>query len=244
MSTFRIGTQLTNSRDRYSAAMSVTSLTASSQTYLKAIWNLQEWSDDPVGTSMLAAKVGVRLSTVSEAVRKLTEQGMLQHTRYGSVALTEEGAQHAVAMVRRHRLIETFLAETLGYRWDQVHEEAEALEHVVSDFMVDRIDELLGYPTKDPHGDPIPSRAGDIEHPDGAVQLSAVHPGVVVRVERVADGDPGLLQFLAECGIGVGTRMEPRPGAPYSDSIEVTVADRAIPLGRSATDAVWVSVEG
>ena len=168
MSTFRIGTQLTNSRDRYSAAMSVTSLTASSQTYLKAIWNLQEWSDDPVGTSMLAAKVGVRLSTVSEAVRKLTEQGMLQHTRYGSVALTEEGAQHAVAMVRRHRLIETFLAETLGYRWDQVHEEAEALEHVVSDFMVDRIDELLGYPTKDPHGDPIPSRAGDIEHPDGA----------------------------------------------------------------------------
>ena len=114
MSTFRIGTQLTNSRDRYSAAMSVTNLTASSQTYLKAIWNLQEWSDDPVGTSMLAAKVGVRLSTVSEAVRKLTEQGMLQHTRYGSVALTEEGAQHAVAMVRRHRLIETFLAETLG----------------------------------------------------------------------------------------------------------------------------------
>ena len=110
MSTFRIGTQLTNSRDRYSAAMSVTNLTASSQTYLKAIWNLQEWSDDPVGTSMLAAKVGVRLSTVSEAVRKLTEQGMLQHTRYGSVALTEEGAQHAVAMVRRHRLIETFLA--------------------------------------------------------------------------------------------------------------------------------------
>ncbi|WCC79579.1 metal-dependent transcriptional regulator [Cutibacterium equinum] len=223
--------------------MSVTTLTASSQTYLKAIWSLQEWSDDPVSTSMLASKVGVRLSTVSEAVRKLTEQGMLQHTRYGSVALTDEGARHAVAMVRRHRLIETFLAETLGYRWDQVHEEADALEHVVSDFMVERIDELLGHPVKDPHGDPIPSPTGDIEHPDGAMQLSTVGPGEAVRVERVSDSDPGLLQFLAECGIGVGTVLEPRPGAPYSDSIEVTVADRVIALGRSATDAVWVSVE-
>ena len=174
MSTFRIGTQLTNSRDRYSAAMSVTSLTASSQTYLKAIWNLQEWSDDPVGTSMLAAKVGVRLSTVSEAVRKLTEQGMLQHTRYGSVALTEEGAQHAVAMVRRHRLIETFLAEILGYRWDQVHEEAEALEHVVSDFMVDRIDELLGYPTKDPHG---PAEPGTLSIRTGRCSCRPSTPG-------------------------------------------------------------------
>lgn len=101
--------------------MSVSELSASSQTYLKAIWNLQEWSDTPVTTSMLAASTGVTVSTVSEAVRRLTEQGMLDHARYGTVTLTPLGREHALSMVRRPRLVETFLVEVLGYRWDQVH---------------------------------------------------------------------------------------------------------------------------
>ena len=110
--------------------------------------------------STLAARVGVRLSTASDAIRKLTDQGLLEHTPYGAVALTADGRAHAVAMVRRHRLIETFLVEALGYRWDQVHDEAEHLEHAVSDFMVERMDERLGHPPGIPTETRSPPRTG------------------------------------------------------------------------------------
>ncbi len=220
--------------------MSVSDLSASSQNYLKAVWTLQEWSDEAVTLSTLAERAGVRLSTASEAVRRLTDQGLLEHTPYGAIALTPEGRSYAVAMVRRHRLIESFLVMTLGYRWDQVHDEAEALEHAVSDFMIDRIDEHLGFPTRDPHGDPIPGVDGEVTQPD-AVLLTDIPLGSRVRVERIADADPVLLQYLEEHGVGFGTLLDTRPGAPYSDSIEVVVAETGavLALGRSATDALW-----
>ena len=221
--------------------MSVSKLSTSSQNYLKAVWSLGEWSDAPVTASTLAARVGVRLSTASDAVRKLTDQGLLEHTPYGAIALTAEGRAHAVAMVRRHRLIETFLVEVLGYRWDQVHDEAEHLEHAVSDFLVDRIDEHLGHPARDPHGDPIPSADGRVARPD-AVLLADVPPESRVRVERISDTDPDMLQFFAERGIGVGTVLETRAGEPYSDSIGVVLGDDALALGRTAAASVWVSL--
>ena len=225
--------------------MSVSDLSMSTQTYLKAIWNLQEWSDTPVTPSTLAAKAGVKLSTASDAVRKLTAQGLLEHAPYGAVSLTAEGRAHAVAMVRRHRLIETFLVQALGYRWDQVHDEAETLEHAVSDFLVDRIDDHLGHPNRDPHGDPIPSRDGTIDAPD-AVPLSQVAPGSRARVERISDADPALLQFFADRGIGVGAIVDVHAGAPFSGSVEVTLegtANRTV-LGQQAMDAIWASVQG
>lgn len=223
--------------------MSVTELSTSSQNYLKGIWSLGEWSDEPVTASTLAAKVGVRLSSASDAIKKLTEQGLLEHSPYGAVALTDRGREYAVAMVRRHRLLETFLVETLGYRWDQVHDEAEQLEHAVSDFLVERVDETLGHPTRDPHGDPIPSADGTLNRPDAA-QLSDIGADAAVVVERISDADPELLQFLEQQGIGVGTRLETRPGPPFSDAIEVTPnnGDAKVSLGKSATAAVWVTV--
>lgn len=221
--------------------MSVSKLSTSYQNYLKAVWSLGEWSDAPVTASTLAARVGVRLSTASDAIRKLTDQGLLEHAPYGAVALTAEGRAHAVAMVRRHRLIETFLVEVLGYRWDQVHDEAEHLEHAVSDFLVDRIDEHLGHPARDPHGDPIPSADGRVARPD-AVLLADVPPESRVRVERISDTDPDMLQFFAERGIGVGTVLETRAGEPYSDSIGVVLGDDALALGRTAAASVWVSL--
>lgn len=216
-------------------------LTASSQNYLKAVWSLQEWSDDPVTPSRLAAKAGVKLPAVSDAVRKLAEQGLVEHTPYGAVTLTAAGRMHAVAMIRRHRLIETFLVSVLGYRWDQVHDEADALEHAVSDFMIDRIDEYLGHPDRDPHGDPIPRADGEVEALDAAV-LTDLAPGTRASVERISDDDPALLQFFTERGIGVGTVLDVRAGAPYSGSIDVLVDDNPDPiaLGRAATDSVWV----
>src|SRR5690606_14680186 len=141
-------------------------------------------------------------------------------------------------------LIESFLVMTLGYRWDQVHDEAEALEHAVSDFMIDRIDEHLGHPSKDPHGDPIPSVDGEVHRPD-ATPLTEIAVGARVRVERISDADPELLQYLEEHGVGVGTVLATGEGAPFSDSIEVTIdpSGIALPFGRSATDAVWVTLQ-
>lgn len=221
--------------------MSVSTLSESSQNYLKAVWSLGEWSEVPVTASMVAARTGVKLSTASDAIRKLTDQGLMEHARYGAVTLTVEGRSHAVTMVRRHRLIEAFLVDVLGYRWDQVHEEAETLEHAVSEFMIDRIDEHLGHPERDPHGDPIPTADGTVTRPDAEL-LTGLGVGVRVRVERISDDDSDMLQFFADHGILYGTILETRVAAAYSDTIEVAVAGReaGLSLGRSATDAVWV----
>lgn len=223
----------------------MSTISASNQKYLKAIWSLREWSDDPVTASALAARVGVRLSTVSDAVRRLTGLGLTTHTPYGAVELTAAGQRLAIAMVRRHRLIETFLVESLGYGWDQVHEEAENLEHAVSDFLIDRIDERLGFPVRDPHGDPIPRADGTIDAP-AAVILTAVPMGTPVRVARISDDDPELLQFFEEHGIGIDTVLTLEQGAPFSGSLQVVIdaADAPLTLGTAATDAVHVRALG
>ena len=142
-------------------SVDVSGLSPSNQDYLKALFKLGEWHDDPVTVKMLAQHIGVRLSSASDAVRRLEKKGLVTHTPYGAIGLSTEGRAFALAMVRRHRLIETFLVESLHYRWDQVHAEAEQLEHCVSDFFLERIDAELGFPSRDPHGDPIPSATGD-----------------------------------------------------------------------------------
>lgn len=222
--------------------MSVAELSTSTQNYLKAIWNLGEWSENGVTTSALAARVGVRLSSVSDAVRKLAEQGLLEHAPYGAITLSAQGRRHAVAMVRRHRLIETFLVQVLSYDWDEVHDEAEHLEHAVSDLLVERMDAHLGHPSRDPHGDPIPTANGSIDHPDAQL-LTQVQGGSRGRVERISDADPRLLTFCAEHGITIGAVLEIHEGPPFSESLEIAVAGSNIrvPLGRSATDSIWVS---
>ena len=224
--------------------MSVSDLSPSAQNYLKTVWSLSEWSDEPVTTSSIARALGLRQSTVSDGVRRLAEQGLLAHARYGAVSLTETGRRAAVLMVRRHRLIESFLVTTLGYRWDQVHAEAEELEHAVSDFMVARIDELLGHPTRDPHGDPIPA-------PDGttgelaATQLTEKHAGQQVTVERISDADGALLQFFESARIQVGSELAIQAGPPFTDSvIASTASGQQAPLGPSAMAALYVSIPG
>lgn len=224
--------------------MSVGDLSTSTQNYLKGIWALSEWSDTPVTPSSVAKHLGLRKSTVSDGVRKLGEQGLVEHKPYGAVELTDTGRTYAVAMIRRHRLIETFLVEALGYTWDQVHDEAENLEHSVSDFMVDRIDAFLDYPSRDPHGDPIPSASGRVETP-AAVPLTGVQPGRTATIERIADDDPKLLKFLDSHGLVVGATLEVGEGAPYSGAVAVRLAGaaEAVPLGEEATDSVFVRVD-
>lgn len=222
--------------------MSVSDLSPSAQNYLKAVWSLSEWSESPVTTKLISEKTGLKLSTVSDGVRKLAEQGLLEHTRYGSVALSDRGRTYAVTMVRRHRLIESFLVTVLGYSWDQVHDEAEVLEHAVSDFMIDQIDRVLDRPTRDPHGDPIPAADGTLLQLE-AEPLSPGDAGRSVVVERISDEDPALLQFFDSQGIKVGSRLEVQEGPPFSESVQVTYEGRSGPvvLGNRAMSTLFVS---
>lgn len=222
--------------------MSVSNLSTRTQDYLKVIWGLQEWSDAPVTPTRIAERVGVRLSTVSEAVRKLDEQGLVEHARYGDITLTSVGRASALSMVRRHRLIEAFLASTLSYGWDEVHAEAEVLEHAVSDDLVNRIEAFLGSPTRDPHGDPIPSVDGTLDMPD-VITLAAAPPGQQVRVERVCDTDAEMLRFFETKGIVYGAMLQVLAKEPYAGSVVVQVDIDADPttLGVEASNALRVS---
>jgi DtxR family Mn-dependent transcriptional regulator len=223
---------------------SVQELSASTQTYLKAIWGLQEWGDEPATTSRIAERTGLAPSTVSDALRKLAEQGLVEHAPYRSVTLTPTGRTHAVAMVRRHRLIESFLSRVLHYSWDEVHAEAEVLEHAVSDLLVERIDALLGHPDRDPHGDPIPSATGTVT-PLSAIRLTDVTAAGTVVVERISDADPQRLQFFASAGIVVGARLHVQQLVAASDTVHLRLDGSSDPvvLGRAATDAIWVSTD-
>ena len=166
----------------------------------------------PATASALAERMGLRISSVSDGLKRLAAADLIEHQPYGAIELTETGRSYALAMIRRHRLIETFLVETLGYTWDRVHDEAEVLEHAVSDFMVDRIDTLLGHPTRDPHGDPIPDSSGHISFPQ-TVPLSQCEPGETVVLERINDDDPRLLRYLQGHGFVPGVRLHIEEGA-------------------------------
>lgn len=220
--------------------MTINQLSDSTQDYLKAIWLAGEWSDEPITATSIAQRVGVTLSTTSDALRRLREAGLIDHAPYSAITLTEIGQAHAVDMVRRHRLIETFLVQALGYTWDQVHDEAEVLEHAVSDFMIDKIDEYLGYPKRDPHGDPIPSADGSIVELT-AISLTKLGIGVPAVVERIADDDPELLQYFASQGVSHGTVVELAQGAPFSDTVTLVAPQAQLTLGPAAVDAVWVT---
>ncbi len=191
----------------------VDDLTPIAQDYLKVIWSAIEWGDPPISTKGLAARFATTQANVSETMRRLDGQGLVTYQPYKPVTLTPLGESLAVAMVRRHRLLETYLAQELNYGWEEVHEEAERLEHAVSDEFLDRIDHLLGHPRMDPHGDPIPGPNGDWTTQADAIKLSKAEPGQY-RVVRVADTDPEQLSRLRRVHLGPGTTVQVRAGLP------------------------------
>ncbi|MEA9984066.1 MULTISPECIES: metal-dependent transcriptional regulator [Subtercola] len=225
--------------------MTLPNLTNAAQDYLKVIWAASEWAESPVTVKQLAERTGVSTATVSDGIRKLAGLGMLEHEPYGSIELTAAGRAVAIDMVRRHRLVETFLVEVLGYAWDEVHDEAEVLEHAVSDTLVDRIDRHLGFPARDPHGDPIPSADGRPHLPD-AVRLSDAEPGHSLVVSRISDADPALLRYVADKGVLLDVRLTVDEHRTFAGDVAVRLGDDgiAVELGQRASDAVWVTVEG
>ncbi|KRE31904.1 manganese-binding transcriptional regulator MntR [Mycolicibacterium psychrotolerans] len=222
-------------------------LTTVAQDYLKVIWTAQEWSHEKVSTKLLAERIGVSASTASESIRKLADQGLVDHEKYGAVTLTDAGRRAALAMVRRHRLMETFLVRELGYGWDEVHDEAEVLEHAVSDRMLMRIDAKLGYPTRDPHGDPIPAADGRVPTPP-ARQLSACQNGEAGTVARISDADPEMLRYFDTVGISLDSHVRVVARRDFAGMISVAVRgpgpggaeEITVDLGSPAAEAIWV----
>jgi DtxR family transcriptional regulator, Mn-dependent transcriptional regulator len=219
-------------------------LSAVAQDYLKVIWNAQEWSLEKVSTKMLAEKMGVSASTASESIRKLAEQGLVDHEKYGAVTLTESGRRAALAMVRRHRLLEAFLVKELGYSWDEVHDEAEVLEHAVSDRLVARIDAKLGFPQRDPHGDPIPGSDGQVPTPP-ARQLWSCVDGDIGTVARISDKDPEMLRYFDSIGISLDSRLRVLTRREFAGMISVAVESAdggptTVDLGSPAAQAIWM----
>ena len=221
-------------------------LSTVAQDYLKVIWTAQEWSHEKVSTKLLAERIGVSASTASESIRKLADQGLVHHEKYGAVTLTDAGRRAALAMVRRHRLMETFLVSELGYGWDEVHDEAEILEHAVSDRMLDRIDAKLGHPTRDPHGDPIPAADGKVPTPP-ARQLSDCGDGDAGIVARISDADPEMLRYFDSVGISLDSRLRVLARRDFAGTISVSVeqpgdanAEVTVELGSPAAEAIWV----
>lgn len=168
--------------------------------YLKVVYSHTEWQDQPMTSSQLAARLGLAPSSVTEMIKKLAVQGLIDHQPYGAIRLTDAGRAEALRMVRRHRLVETWLVSQYGYSWDEVHDEAEVLEHTLSDRLLTAIDAQLGHPRRDPHGDPIPAEDGSLDLP-AAVRMSDAPRGARGVVARISDQDPEVLRSLAAAGI-------------------------------------------
>ncbi|WKD61789.1 Iron-dependent repressor IdeR [Corynebacterium ciconiae DSM 44920] len=189
----------------------ITDLPVRTQDYLKNIFDICERTHAPASLKEIATTMEQKAPTASEAVKKLALNGYIHREPYHGITLTEKGRQLALAMVRRHRLVETFLVEALNYGWDEVHEEAEMLEHAISDRLLDRLDTFLGFPSRDPHGDPIPSASGEIDTV-GGFTLRAIATGEHTVVERIHDHSVDILRYLREHAIVPGAEI--RVGEP------------------------------
>ncbi|MFT3888201.1 MAG: metal-dependent transcriptional regulator [Arachnia sp.] len=218
-------------------------VTPVTEDYLTLIWKACEWPDDGrrPRTSDLAAALGVTLSTVSANLKRLAREELIRYEPYGAIELTEEGERIAVEVVRRHRVIETFLVEHLSIPWDEVHEEADLLEHAASDRIIDRMDAILGYPDVDPHGDPIPRTGARTRV--SAVVLSACARGTVARVARVSDANPDILRFLSARGIGLGAELKVERAMSTTGLMRVTHDGEAIELSDPIAAAIHVSLD-
>lgn len=201
--------------------------------YLKAIYHLSR-ERGSAGTSAVADRLGVTAGSVTGMLKRLAEQGFIEHVPYYGARLTSAGEERALATIRRHRILELFLVEVLGYSWDEVHEEAERLEHTASSRLIERMSEVLGAPESDPHGAPIPSAEGMLQE-RRYPSLAEIETGKRAVLRRVSDEDPEALRYLAGMGLRPGTEVEVLERAPFEGPLRVRVGGMAGPeqmLGR------------
>jgi DtxR family Mn-dependent transcriptional regulator len=212
--------------------------------YLKTIYDLTA-DQERASTNQIAERMGVTPASVTNMIQKLaaTEPPLLEYRKHRGVELTEDGKKVALEIIRHHRLLEMFLQQTLGYTWDEVHDEADRLEHVISEEFEERIAESLGNPSTDPHGDPIPTR--DLRILESPVKiLSKLRPGQHAVVNRVRDSDPELLRYLSDLGLIPGAKITVLDFSPFDNNLRLRVEDqdKAIVLGPSVTSQVFVGI--
>jgi DtxR family transcriptional regulator, Mn-dependent transcriptional regulator len=213
-------------------------VTGSVEDYLKAIYELAR-GGEAVATTALAAQLDVAPPSVTGMVRRLADQGLLTHQPYHGVRLTPQGRLVALRTLRRHRVIEAYLVNALGYSWDEVHDEAERLEHAASDDLIDRMAAAIGEPSVDPHGAPIPSRDGSVEE-EQLLTLDDVDVGATAEVVRVFDDDPVLLRHLADLEITPGSTVRVVERAPFGGPIMLKVGDAVRAIGPALAKQLFV----
>ena len=212
--------------------------TQAMEDYLKAIYSLQQ-DNEVVSNNSIAQAVGTSPAATTKMVKQLAENRLIDHAPYQGVRLTPAGEKIALEIVRHHRLIELYLHEALGYDWDQVHAEAEKLEHHISEEFEARIDKLLNFPLHDPHGDPIPMRDGTIAAPRGTA-LDIANEGELLVISRVRDSSSEALRFLHQLGMRLGTVVEVLEKQPFNGPITLKIGDKTQTIGRELAGHVFV----
>lgn len=193
---------------------------SSEENYLKAIYKFMHEGNQLAGTGALAEILGVQSASVTDMLRKLSEKGLVKYTKNRGSALTDEGKQAALAIIRKHRLWEVFLVEKLGFGWDEVHQLAEQLEHVKSDILTERLDIFLGNPSFDPHGDPIPDKEGKLPQKE-TIPLVAASIGQRYKISRLGDTSTEFLQYLDKSGLLIGSFIQMVQQEPFDQSVTV-----------------------
>lgn len=207
--------------------------------YLKAVYEIHR-EQGQVTTKALAQHLDVAPASVTGMAKKLAEMKLVTHEPYRGISLTSAGLNIALEVIRHHRLIELYLAEALYVPWDRVHEEAEKWEHVLSEDLENRMDEVLGHPTTDPHGAPIPTREGVVRQPQ-SVLLSQLIPSQSATVAEVSDRDPALLRYLGELGLYPNAQIQVIAVEPFQGSITLLIGDRKHALGHEAAQHILVT---
>ena len=195
------------------------------ENYIKAIYKLSKAGTTAASTNGIAEVLNTKAASVTDMLRKLAGKGIIHYIKYQGVTLTEEGQRVALQVVRKHRLWEVFLVEKLHFNWDQVHELAEELEHIHSDLLIQRLDQFLGFPQFDPHGDPIPTEDGTIRHQEKRL-LSTLELHDTGIVSGVRDTQPLFLQHLDRIGIYLGARLKVTDKAAYDNSLEISIDNK------------------
>ena len=215
-------------------------ITHERQDYLKTIYKLQQ-EESPVRTTILAKALDIEPASVTGVIKRLHELHLVEYEPYKGVTLTPSGEKIALEVIRHHRLIELYLIEALGYSWDEVHDEAERLEHVVSELFEERISAALGHPDIDPHGAPIPAKDGSITPREG-ISLDTVEIGRSGVIVQVDDDDPGLLRYLGKLGIRPGKKISVLKVEPYGGPITVMLEEKKHSIGPEAAKSVFVAM--
>jgi DtxR family transcriptional regulator, Mn-dependent transcriptional regulator len=210
------------------------------ENYVKAIYQIGAANGGPAATGQLAASLGVSPGTVTSMLKTLSESNLAEYTPHHGARLTHAGNALALRVIRRHRLIELFLQKTLDLTWDEVHEEAEHMEHAVSDLLVDRMDTFLGYPNSDPHGDPIPRADGSLQAPTTQT-LATCAEGEKFRLMRVVDQSPEFLRYLTTVDLSLGSQGRVLTNRPEAGLVSVEVAGQTTSLGRDAAEKLLVA---